>query len=68
MARRTRELLDAALPPFWGDLLDVAAAARERLGGTRSVIEPDRWQSALDGEVEYLASTRRRARRHRSAW
>ena len=41
MARRTRELLDAALPRYWGDLLDVAAAARERLGGTRSVIEPD---------------------------
>ncbi len=56
MARRTRELLDATLPPFWGRLLDVAAAARQRLGGTRSVIEPDRWQSALDGEVEYLAS------------
>jgi uroporphyrin-III C-methyltransferase / precorrin-2 dehydrogenase / sirohydrochlorin ferrochelatase len=56
MARRTRELLEAALPPFWGDLLTVAAAARERLGGTRSVIEPDRWQSALQGEVEYLAS------------
>jgi uroporphyrin-III C-methyltransferase/precorrin-2 dehydrogenase/sirohydrochlorin ferrochelatase len=56
MARRTRELLDAALPSFWGDLLDVAAAARERLGGARSVIEPDRWQSALQGEVEYLAS------------
>jgi uroporphyrin-III C-methyltransferase/precorrin-2 dehydrogenase/sirohydrochlorin ferrochelatase len=56
MARRTRELLEASLPSFWGDLLDVAAAARERLGGTRSVIEPDRWQSALQGEVEYLAS------------
>ncbi|HEY2594646.1 MAG TPA: uroporphyrinogen-III C-methyltransferase, partial [Chloroflexota bacterium] len=26
------------------------------LGGTRSVIDPDRWQSALGGEVEYLAS------------
>jgi uroporphyrin-III C-methyltransferase/precorrin-2 dehydrogenase/sirohydrochlorin ferrochelatase len=56
MARRTRELLDNALPPFWGDLLDVAAAARERLGGTRSLIEPDRWQSALHGEVEHLVS------------
>jgi uroporphyrin-III C-methyltransferase/precorrin-2 dehydrogenase/sirohydrochlorin ferrochelatase len=56
MARRTRELLEAALPPFWGNLLDVAAAARERLGGARSVIEPDRWQAALQGEVEYLAS------------
>ena len=35
MARRTRELLEAALPPYWGDLLGVAADARERLGGTR---------------------------------
>jgi uroporphyrin-III C-methyltransferase/precorrin-2 dehydrogenase/sirohydrochlorin ferrochelatase len=56
LARRTRELLDATLPPYWGDLLEVAAAARERLGGARSVIEPDRWQSALSGEVEYLTS------------
>ncbi len=57
MARRTRELLDATLPTFWGDLLDVSAAARDRLGGARSVIEPDRWQSALSGEVECLASS-----------
>jgi uroporphyrin-III C-methyltransferase/precorrin-2 dehydrogenase/sirohydrochlorin ferrochelatase len=56
MARRTREILDVALPPYWGTLLDVAAAARERLGGTRSVIDPNRWQSALGGEVEYLTS------------
>src|SRR6266581_6239913 len=54
MARRTRERLDSLLPAYWGDLLDVAAAAREQLGGTRSVIEPDRWQTALDGEVERL--------------
>jgi uroporphyrin-III C-methyltransferase/precorrin-2 dehydrogenase/sirohydrochlorin ferrochelatase len=55
MARRTRERLERALPAFWGDLLEVAAAARERLGATRSLIEPDRWQTALDGEVERLA-------------
>jgi uroporphyrin-III C-methyltransferase / precorrin-2 dehydrogenase / sirohydrochlorin ferrochelatase len=54
LARRTREKLEGALPPFWGDLLEVAAAARERLGATRSLIEPDRWQTALDGEVEQL--------------
>ena len=54
MARRTREHLEHALPPYWGDLLEVAAEARERLGETRSLIEPDRWQSALDGEVEAL--------------
>src|SRR5438477_6177299 len=44
MARRTRELLERILPPLWGDLLDVAAAARERLGATRTLIDPDRWQ------------------------
>ena len=57
MARRTRERLERALPAYWGDLLDVAAAARERLGATRSLIEPDRWQTALDGEVEQLAES-----------
>jgi uroporphyrin-III C-methyltransferase / precorrin-2 dehydrogenase / sirohydrochlorin ferrochelatase len=54
MARRTRERVEQALPAFWGELLDVAAVARERLGGTRSLIEPDRWQGAIDAEVERL--------------
>jgi uroporphyrin-III C-methyltransferase / precorrin-2 dehydrogenase / sirohydrochlorin ferrochelatase len=57
MARRTRERLERALPAYWGDLLDIAAAARERLGATRSLIAPDRWQTALDGEVELLAES-----------
>src|SRR5712692_5160806 len=55
MARRTRERLERALPGSWGDLLEVAAAARERLGATRPLIDADRWQTALDGEVERLA-------------
>lgn len=55
MARRTRERLERALPAFWGELLEVAATARDRLGATRSLIEPERWQTALDGEVERLA-------------
>lgn len=55
MARRTREFLEDSLPPYWGDLLDVAAAARERLGGTRSVVEADRWQAALR-EIEPLVA------------
>jgi uroporphyrin-III C-methyltransferase/precorrin-2 dehydrogenase/sirohydrochlorin ferrochelatase len=55
MARRTREHLERALPAYWGDLLDVAATAREKLGSTRRLIEPDQWQTALDGEVERLA-------------
>jgi uroporphyrin-III C-methyltransferase / precorrin-2 dehydrogenase / sirohydrochlorin ferrochelatase len=56
LARRTREVLDRALPAYWGDLLEVAAAAREQLGGTRSLIDPDTWQAALSGEVEHLVS------------
>ncbi|HEV7662953.1 MAG TPA: siroheme synthase CysG [Chloroflexota bacterium] len=54
VARRTREKLEQALPPFWGDLLDVAAAARDKLGDTRALIDPEHWQTALDGEVERL--------------
>jgi uroporphyrin-III C-methyltransferase/precorrin-2 dehydrogenase/sirohydrochlorin ferrochelatase len=55
MARRTREHLERALPAFWGDLLDVAAAARERLGAARALVEPDAWQVALD-QVQDLVS------------
>src|SRR6266567_2847860 len=55
MARRTRERLERALPGSWGDVLEVAAAARARLGATRQLIDADRWQTALDGEVERLA-------------
>jgi uroporphyrin-III C-methyltransferase / precorrin-2 dehydrogenase / sirohydrochlorin ferrochelatase len=54
MARRTRELLDELVPTYWGELLDVAAQARERLGDARALIEPDHWQAALRGEVEHL--------------
>ncbi len=56
MARRTRELVERALPRSWSDLLDVAASARERLGATRALIEPACWQRALEGEVERLVS------------
>src|SRR5207302_5068333 len=55
MARRTRERLERALPASWGDVLEVAAAARERLGGTRALIDAEQWQTALEGEVERLA-------------
>lgn len=51
MARRTREHVERSLPSHWADMLDVAAAARERLGGTRSLVAPEAWQTALD-EVE----------------
>jgi uroporphyrin-III C-methyltransferase / precorrin-2 dehydrogenase / sirohydrochlorin ferrochelatase len=55
MARRTRERLERALPAGWADLLEVAARAREQLRETRSLVHPDAWQTALDGEVERLA-------------
>ncbi|MCA1647237.1 MAG: uroporphyrinogen-III synthase [Chloroflexi bacterium] len=55
MARRTRERLERALPGRWGDLLEVAADVRERLGATRPLIDADRWQMAMDGDVERLA-------------
>src|SRR5207248_5809241 len=40
----------------WANLLDVVAAARDRLGATRSVIEADAWQPAIDGDVERLTA------------
>ena len=57
LARRTREWLDRALPPHWGELLEVAAAARDRLGAARARILPEQWQAALDHDVERLAQT-----------
>src|ERR1051326_2752112 len=55
MARRTREYLDRALPSFWGELLEAAAEARERLGATRSLIDAEDWQSALAEAEGHLA-------------
>lgn len=54
LARRTREYLERMLPAVWGDLLDVAARARDALGDVRPRISPDAWQVAIDGEVEEL--------------
>ena len=54
VARRVREWLDCALPSHWGELLEVAAAARERLGARRRSIPPDAWQTCLDGPVDDL--------------
>ena|SRR5436305_2687882 len=52
MARRAREQLDRLVPAHWGALLDVAATARERLGGQR--VPPEVWQRALDIDLEEL--------------
>jgi uroporphyrin-III C-methyltransferase / precorrin-2 dehydrogenase / sirohydrochlorin ferrochelatase len=56
MARRTREYLERTLPPYWGDLLEAAAAAREQLGATRALIDADQWQSALTEAEGHIAS------------
>jgi precorrin-2 dehydrogenase / sirohydrochlorin ferrochelatase len=47
MARRAREELDSLIPPDWGELLEVAAAARNRLGSDRKRVPADAWQAAL---------------------
>jgi precorrin-2 dehydrogenase/sirohydrochlorin ferrochelatase len=54
MASHIRRELDRLLPPEWADLLDVAAAVRERLGPARSQVAPDDWQAALDPELKAL--------------
>jgi siroheme synthase-like protein len=47
MARRAREELEKLMPPDWGELLEVAAAARERLGSDRKRVPAESWQAAL---------------------
>jgi precorrin-2 dehydrogenase/sirohydrochlorin ferrochelatase len=54
MASHIRRELDRLLPPEWADLLDVAAAVRERLGPARSRVAPDDWQAALDDDLKAL--------------
>lgn len=55
MARWLREQLEATTPSHWGDLLDVAAEARQRLKAVGSRVAPDHWQAALDERVESAA-------------
>ena len=54
LASHMRRTLEKLLPAEWGDLLDVAAAVRERLGPARSQVAPDAWQAALDDELKAL--------------
>jgi siroheme synthase-like protein len=56
VARRTRDRLEQSLPPYWGSLLDAAAEARERLRGRCASVTPERWQAALNSDVERLAA------------
>ena len=51
MARRAREELERLIPPDWGQLLEVAAAAREKLGANRARVPAEAWQAAL-GEID----------------
>lgn len=55
LARRLREQLEQTVTARDGRLLEVAAAARERLGDARRRVSPERWQAALaDPEVQRL--------------
>ncbi|MDQ3856681.1 MAG: bifunctional precorrin-2 dehydrogenase/sirohydrochlorin ferrochelatase, partial [Chloroflexota bacterium] len=54
MASHVRRKLEADLTPEWGDLLEVAATVRDRLGPARSGVSPQQWQDALDGELKAL--------------
>jgi uroporphyrin-III C-methyltransferase len=52
-ARWVRERFDELIPPHWGDLLDVVATARERLGPERAHVPPDQWLAAIDDRLEH---------------
>ena len=54
LASHTRRKLERVVSPQWGDLLEVAAAVRDRLGPARAKIAPEAWQEALDREVKRL--------------
>jgi len=56
MARWIRERLERDIPSHWADLLDVAASARERLAERAIRVDPDRWQAALDHELERVVA------------
>src|SRR5258708_5937009 len=51
-ARWVRERFDRDIPQDWGDLLDVVATARERLGSDRARVTPDQWLAAIDADLE----------------
>lgn len=51
LARFAREHLEQLIPAHWGELLEVAARARERLTANRVAVQPDEWQAALRDPV-----------------
>ncbi len=54
LASHTRRKLERVVTPQWGDLLEVAAAVRDRLGPHKVHVSPEAWQHALDREVKRL--------------
>jgi precorrin-2 dehydrogenase/sirohydrochlorin ferrochelatase len=54
LASHTRRKLERVVTPQWGDLLEVAAAVRDRLGPHRARVSPEAWQHALDRDVKRL--------------
>lgn len=53
-AHWARVHLDRAISEHWGDLLDVVAEVRVRLGTARRRVAAQRWEAALDDELESL--------------
>ncbi len=54
LASHTRRQLERVITPEWGDLLEVAAEVRDRLGPDRARVSPEQWQAALDDELKTL--------------
>lgn len=54
LASHTRRKLERVVTPHWGDLLDVAAAVRDRLGPDKVRVDPEVWQRALDRDLKAL--------------
>ncbi len=54
LASHTRRKLERVITPQWGELLEVAASVRDRLGPHKAQIDPEAWQVALDHEVKRL--------------
>lgn len=54
MARRVREEMERLFPPEYGQLLELAAGAREELRRRSLQVPPEVWQEALSDEVQSL--------------
>jgi siroheme synthase-like protein len=55
LARRLREVLAEAPALEWGDLAGVLSQARKRVKERRAVIDPERWQCCLTGDLLAIA-------------